>query len=337
MVIAPSPLVPTAPWTDSFGRRHTYLRVSITDRCNFRCGYCMPAEGVNWRPRTEILSFEEIERLVRLFVRGGVTKVRLTGGEPTVRKDLEELIERLARIEGLGEVWMTTNGSTLAKKADAYRTAGLKGLNVSLDSLRRARFAEITRRDELPKVLDGIDAALAAGFRPLKINVVVMAGVNEDELLDFADFAVDRPVQVRFIEFMPFKGNEWQRGDLYPAAQMREDLRTRYRLAPLTVGPNAVAREFAIEGGKGSVAFVASMTESFCEGCNRLRLTADGMVKSCLFLRADGNLRDPLRTGADDETLARIVRDSLARKWKEHPPMENLLSTNDRSMLEIGG
>ncbi|MCW5943435.1 MAG: GTP 3',8-cyclase MoaA [Fimbriimonadaceae bacterium] len=337
MVIAPSPAVTASPWTDPFGRPHTYLRVSITDRCNFRCGYCMPAQGVIWRPRSEILNFEEIERLVRLFVRGGVTKVRLTGGEPAVRRGLEELIARLAVIEGLREIWMTTNGSTLAKKADAYRRAGLTGLNVSLDSLRRERFAEIARRDELPKVLEGIETALGAGFRPLKINVVVMAGVNEDELLDFAELASDRPIQVRFIEFMPFKGNGWQRGDLYPAARMREDLRERYRLTPLETSPNAVARGFAIEGGKGSVAFVASMTESFCDGCNRLRLTADGTVKSCLFLRADGNLRDSLRAGADDEALATIVRDSLARKWKEHPPMENLLATNDHSMLEIGG
>lgn len=297
----------------------------------------MPAQGIAWRARSEILTFEEIERAVRVFVRGGVTKVRLTGGEPTVRRGLEDLIARLKPLEGLDEIWMTTNGTTLARMAGAYRLAGLSGLNVSLDSLRRERFAEIARRDALPLVLDGIEAALDAGFSPLKLNVVVMAGVNEDELGDFAELAIARPIQVRFIEFMPFQGNDWQRGDLYPMARMLEDLGARFRVTPREEKPNAVGREYAIEGGKGSLAFVASMTQSFCDGCNRLRLTADGMVKSCLFLRADGNLRDPLREGADDDALAEIVRRSLARKWKEHPPMEDLLKNNDRSMVEIGG
>lgn len=337
MVTTASSTITPPAWTDSYGRAHTYLRVSITDRCNFRCGYCMPAAGLAWRPRGELLTFEEIERVVRVFARGGVTKVRLTGGEPTVRRDVEHLIGRLKGIGGLEEVVMTTNGTTLARKAAAYRRAGLDGLNVSLDTLRPDRFAQIARRDALPLVLDGIEAALSAGFPNLKINMVVMAGVNEDELCDFADLARSRPVQVRFIEFMPFQGNEWQRADLYPYARMLEDLRSQFVLSPIKVSPNAVAREFAIEGGKGSLAFVASMTQSFCGGCNRLRLTADGMVKSCLFLRADGNLRDALRGGADDDALAEIVRRSLGRKWREHPPMDSLLKSNDRSMVEIGG
>lgn len=324
------------PWMDAHGRAHTYLRVSLTDRCNFRCVYCMPPEGIPWREREEILTFEEIERAVRLFVRGGVRKVRLTGGEPTVRRGLTEFIGRLSAIEGVEQLWMTTNGTTLRHHAAAYRKAGLTGLNVSLDSLRRDRFIELTRRDGLETVLEGIEAALAAGFAPLKLNVVVMAGVNEDELQDFVRFVADRPIQARFIEFMPFQGNGWSKGGLYPMAKMLEDL-APLEVRPVGQEPTAVGKDYEALGGRSKLAFVASMTRSFCSGCNRIRLTADGQVKSCLFLKADGNLRDAMRNGAGDEELAAVVRHSLAGKWAAHPPMEDLLTRNDLSMVEIGG
>jgi GTP 3',8-cyclase len=322
---------------DSFGRRHNYLRISVTDRCNFRCVYCMPAHGLVWREREEILTFEEIERLARIFARRGVDKIRLTGGEPTARKGLEGLIERLARIEGVRSLLMTTNGSTLARRAQIYRDAGITGLNVSLDTLREDRFREITRRAGLGQVRDGIEAALAAGFDTVKVNVVVMKGVNDDELLDFVELARERPLNVRFIEFMPFRDNGWGRGGLVPYREMRARIEERHRMEPIQTGPSAVGKDWRVEGFVGTLGFVTSMTESFCGGCNRIRLTADGQIKNCLFSAEEQNLRDLMRAGADDAQIERRIEEALARKWKEHPPMDELLKLGNRSMIEIGG
>lgn len=330
-------LLKNLPLVDRFNRVHNYLRISVTDRCNFRCGYCMPPEGLDWRTRDEILTFEEIERLSRLFARLGVTKIRLTGGEPTVRRGLEELIERLAKIPGIDSLLMTTNGTTLASKALNYRNAGLTGLNISVDSLKRDRFKEITLRDELPRVLAGIDAALAANLESVKLNVVVMAGINEGELFDFIEFSRDRAITVRFIEFMPFEGNGWRSASVFSYRSMRKIIDERYMLIPIETEKSAVGKDFLIPGHRGSVGFVTSMTESFCDGCNRVRLTAEGSFKACLFAGAESSLRDPMRSGASDAVLETIIRDGLDKKWKEHPPMDLLPQIPNRSMVAIGG
>lgn len=327
----------TAALVDSFGRKHTYLRVSVTDRCNFRCQYCMPEEEYEWAPREEILTYEEIERVVRALASVGVTKVRLTGGEPTVRRGIEGLIGAVSRIPGIESVCMTTNGSTLAKKARVYRAAGLDVLNVSLDTLRKDRFREITQTDHFDRVMAGIDAALSAGFEPLKINVVAMRGVNEDELCDFVEFVRERPINVRFIEFMPFDGNAWTRGKLLPFATMLSSLRERYVLTPLDGKPSDVAKNFHVEGCRGTVSFITSMTNDFCGGCNRIRLTVQGEIKPCLFMPASHGLRDKLRAGATDEDIIDAVRGSLAMKWRGHPGSDNLLHMKNASMVQIGG
>ncbi|MBX3117461.1 MAG: GTP 3',8-cyclase MoaA [Fimbriimonadaceae bacterium] len=326
-----------APLTDRFGRVHTYLRVSVTDRCNLRCVYCMPEEGVVCKSREEILSFEEIARLTTIFAECGVSKVRLTGGEPTVRKDLPDLVRSLAKIEGIKDLLLTTNGIALAKHAALYRGAGISGVNISLDTLRPDRFFSISRRDGLSQVLDGIQAALEVGFEPVKLNMVVMKGVNEDEILDFVELARTMLIQVRFIEFMPFQANGWSAGGLYPFAEMKRDIETAYRLAPIDACPGAVATEFSIENGEGNIGFITSMTHNFCSGCNRVRLTADGQMKNCLFSTSETNLRDAMRSGASDDALTEIIRECVMGKWKEHPPMGLLERLENRSMVQIGG
>jgi cyclic pyranopterin phosphate synthase len=297
----------------------------------------MPAEGLVWKDRRDLLTFDEIVRVAGLFARLGVTKVRLTGGEPTVRPGVEELIARVSGAVGSGSVYMTTNGYRLAAKLPGLRAAGLAGLNVSLDSLRRDRFEKITRRDGLAEVLESIDAAEAAGIPSLKVNAVVMAGVNEDELLDFVEFVRDRDITVRFIEFMPFKANGWKVADVYPYAKMREDIEQRYRLTREEPERGAVGKDFRIAGFRGKVGFVTSMSDSFCSTCNRIRVTADGQIKSCLFGAAESNLRDRLRAGATDDDIEEQIREALFRKQREHAPMEELLHLENRSMIQIGG
>ena len=322
---------------DRFGRRHNYLRISVTDRCNFRCAYCMPHEDMEWTPRSEILSFEEIERLTRLFVSMGVDKVRLTGGEPTTRKGLVDLVSSLSPIEGLRSLLMTTNGDAMSTMAVSLREAGLQGLNISLDTLKPDRFFEITRRNRLDRVLDGIEAVLASGYESVKINVVAMTGVNEDELCDFIDHFRDCPVEVRFIEFMPFLSNGWQKGRMLPYAEMRRRLESKFQLTPLETEKSAVAKEFAVEGAKVRVGFITSMTDDFCGGCNRVRLTSDGRLKVCLFAKTGPSLRDAMREGASDDDLAETIRTALDGKWAGHPPMNRLIESNDLPMISIGG
>lgn len=296
----------------------------------------MPEEGVVWQPRDEILSFEEIERLARFFVEHGVRKIRLTGGEPTLRKGYLNLVEALAAIPGLYQLALTTNGTKLSQDAVALKAAGLASVNVSLDSLREDRFLEITRRNELRRVLQGIEATQAVGLET-KINVVVLPGVNEDEVIPFAEFACERNLTVRFIEFMPFLDNGWNSKRVVSSEKIRSRLSEQFELRPLASGASDVAREYAIDDSAGRVAFVSSVTESFCSGCNRIRLTSDGRLKSCLFLPPNISVRDLIRKGASDKELEIAVRQCLDGKWSAHPPMQNWAQRDNLTMVQIGG
>ena len=322
---------------DRHGRRHSYLRMSITDRCNLRCTYCMPPQGIDWTPRAEILTADEIVRLGTIFVGMGITKIRLTGGEPLSRRDVGQIAERLGALPGLKTLAMTTNGISLAKRAEALRTMGLNALTISLDTLKRDRFLAIAKRDQFDAVMAGIEASLAAGFAPLKINVVVMRGVNDDEILDFVAWAKDRPINVRFIEYMPFPDNKWSTGGLMPYAEMRTLIARDYELILLVGERTAVGKDFRLAGHIGTVSFVTSMTESFCGGCNRLRVTADGNIKSCLFHPAEQSLRDAMRAGGSDADIERLILGAVDAKQAAHPPMEELMTMKNRTMIEIGG
>jgi len=321
---------------DSFGRTHNYLRISVTDRCNLRCRYCMPAEGIQWKKKQEILSFEEIIKLAQIFVHMGIDKIRLTGGEPMVRKEIDLLIRELSKLTGVKFLAMTTNATLLAPFADKLKSAGLHGLNISLDTFRKDRFTEVTRRDEFQNVRDGIDAALQARFQTLKLNCVVMAGFNDDEIMDFADFAHNNAINVRFIEYMPFKDNSWSSNKVVTFADMRETIESKYTLTPMAAEPSAVAKDFAIHGG-GSISFISSMSDSFCGTCNRLRLTAEGAIKSCLFYPAEISLRESLRSGATDEEIEDLILQALSGKPEAHPPAEEIAAENNRAMIQIGG
>jgi cyclic pyranopterin phosphate synthase len=322
---------------DRHGRKHTYLRLSVTDRCNLRCAYCMPPQGIDWTPRAQILSADELVRLGTIFVGMGITKIRLTGGEPLNRRDIAEIAARLSALPGLKTLAMTTNGISLRARARGLRDAGLTGLTISLDTLRRDRFLEIAKRDQFQAVMDGIEASLAAGFTPLKINVVVMRGVNDDEILDFVDWAKDRPINVRFIEYMPFPDNHWSKGGLMPYAEMRRLIEGHVGLIPMVGAATDVGKDFRIAGHPGTVGFVTSMTESFCGGCNRLRVTADGNIKSCLFHPAEQSLRDAMRAGQPDSEIERLILQAVDGKQAAHPPMDELMTMKNRNMIEIGG
>ncbi|HWR83923.1 MAG TPA: GTP 3',8-cyclase MoaA [Candidatus Deferrimicrobium sp.] len=326
--------------TDSFGRRHTYLRVSLTDRCNLRCRYCMPAEGISWRSRADILTLEEILHVARVLVSQGVTKVRLTGGEPLVRQNIEWLIRRLAATPDLETVAMTTNGMLLKNKVRSLREAGLTALNVSLDTLRPERFRQIAGRDRFADVITGIEEALAAGFRPLKVNTVIMAGVNDDELLDFVALAKNRPINVRFIEYMPSRGTSWDRSAVFSCHEMMRRIETLHRLTPAEntyARMSSVARDFVIAAHAGKVSFISPLSADFCDRCSRIRLTADGFIKPCLFQSGTINLRDALRRGATDDQLGALIRAALDVKHDRHQPVTTLAADRERTMCEIGG
>lgn len=323
---------------DAFGRAHTYLRIAVTDRCNLRCVYCMPEEGVPWRPREEILSLEELLRVARACASLGVRKVRLTGGEPTLRRGIGQLVRWLAETPGIDIVALTTNGVLLDEVAGSLRDAGLTHLNISLDTLRPERFARIGRREFFPKVLAGIDAALAAGFPSIKLNVVVLAGLNDDELPDFVEFVRERPVNVRFIEEMPMPGNGWEGWGRFPADEMKARIAEHYALISIEdADPKAVAADYRIDGISGKISFITPLSDAFCARCSRLRLTADGSIKSCLFHPAEVNLRHALRAGATDEELIVQIRSAIALKPEAHPPAEEMALANHRLMSEIGG
>ena len=324
------------PLIDGFDRVHRDLRISVTDRCNFRCGYCMPAEGLQWLPRSELLTFEEIERVARLLVeRHGIDSIRLTGGEPTVRAELPRLVGMLAALDV--DLSLTTNGATLGLAASRLADAGLKRINVSLDSLRADRFAELTLRDELGKVLEGIDAALAAGLHPVKVNVVVIRGVNDDELVDFARFGRDRGVAVRFIEFMPLDADQaWTDRSVVGIDEILARVGEAFPLEPIR-RTSAPASRFRYLDGGGEIGVVASVTRSFCDSCDRIRLTADGQFRNCLFALDEFDVRSLLRSGADDDELATLLERAVAAKWAGHGIGRVEFIRPARSMSQIGG
>ncbi len=326
------------PLVDSYGRVHRDLRISVTDRCNFRCTYCMPAEGMAWQPREDLLSFEEITRVARVAVeRFGVDSIRLTGGEPTVRAQLPRLVAMLSPLPV--DLALTTNGATFALVADDLARAGLRRVNISVDSLRRDRFAEITKRDSLDKVLTGIEAALAAGLAPVKLNVVVMSGVNDDEVLDFAEFGRRTGVIVRFIEFMPLDAQRsWTADQVVTYDQIVARIGAVHPLVPVVRG-SAPAERFRYADGGGEIGVIASVTRSFCSTCDRVRLTADGQFRTCLFATDEDDLRSLLRRGADDDAVAEVMARAVAGKWAGHGhglEQVNFIRPN-RSMSQIGG
>jgi cyclic pyranopterin phosphate synthase len=324
---------------DGHGRRIRDLRVSVTDRCNFRCQYCMPAEGLQWLERDEILRFEEIERLVRLFVSLGVEDVRLTGGEPLVRREFPELVGMLARIDGLHDLSLTTNGYLLERDADALVAGGLRRVNVSIDSLQRDRFFQITRRDSLPQVLRGLDAiARHPEVRPVKVNAVALRGFTEREAVPFAEFARRTGFQVRFIEFMPLDADHaWSKDAVLTGDEVRAIIHRVHPLEELPREPSATARVFRFSDGRGEIGFVNPVSEPFCSDCDRIRLTSDGRLRTCLFSIHETDLRGPLRAGASDAELAGIVRDAVWRKELKHHVGEPGFRQPPRTMSAIGG
>ncbi|XP_057457749.1 GTP 3',8-cyclase, mitochondrial isoform X2 [Lotus japonicus] len=323
---------------DSFGRLHTYLRISLTERCNLRCQYCMPAEGVELTPTPQILTKAEILRLADLFVSSGVNKIRLTGGEPTVRKDIEDICLELSNLKGLKTLSMTTNGIVLARKLPKLKECGLTSLNISLDTLVPAKFELMTRRKGHEKVMDSINAAIDLGYNPVKVNCVVMRGFNDDEICDFVELTREKPINIRFIEFMPFDGNVWNVKKLVPYAEMLDTVVKQFpSLKRLQDHPTETAKNYTIDGHAGRVSFITSMTEHFCAGCNRLRLLADGNFKVCLFGPSEVSLRDPLRQGAEDHELREIIGAAVKRKKRSHAGMFDIAKTANRPMIHIGG
>lgn len=321
---------------DSFGRVHRDLRISVTDRCNFRCTYCMPAEGLKWLPRDEVLSFEEIDRIAAVMVnRFGIDSIRLTGGEPTVRAHLALLISKLAAHQV--DLSMTTNGSNLAAAARDLRAAGLDRVNISLDSLRPDRFAELTLRDDLDRVLEGIDAAIEVGFDPVKVNVVAMRGVNEDEIVDFAAFGRDRGVAVRFIEFMPLDADgRWTPDAVLSQAEIVATIDAVHPLEPIERGSEPAER-FAYRDGNGEVGVVPSVTRPFCASCDRVRLTSEGALRNCLFATREVDLRAILRNGGSDDDLEAAIRAEVGAKAAGHGIGQATFIRPRRTMSQIGG
>jgi cyclic pyranopterin phosphate synthase len=329
--------MPLEPLVDGHGRRIADLRVSVTDRCNFRCQYCMPAEGMPWLERDAVLRFEEIERLVALTAAMGVTDLRLTGGEPLVRRDFPRLAEMLSPL--VEDLSVTTNGFLLERDAEALVRAGVTRFNVSIDSLQRDRFYEMTRRDALPRVLRGLE--VLAGFpeaHPIKINAVAMRGFTEAEVLPFARFAREYPYEVRFIEFMPLDADHrWTPDSVLTGDEVRALVEEHYALEPTPREPHATARVYRFADGRGSIGFINPVSEPFCGDCDRIRLTADGKLRTCLFSLNETDLRAPLREGASDAELERIVREAVWRKELKHRVNEPGFVQPARTMSAIGG
>lgn len=333
--------VPGPVLHDSHGRVHRDLRISLTDHCNLRCTYCMPAEGVPWLPRDTLLTLEELLRVARVAVAEGIDEVRLTGGEPLLRPDLVEVVAGIAALEGEHghpEVSMTTNGIGLGSRALELREAGLARVNISLDTLRRDRFLRITRRDRLPDVIAGIEAAAAAGLAPVKLNAVLIRGINDDEALDLLHWARERGLELRFIEQMPLDaGHTWTRKGMVTADEIQAALAAEVTLTALPGRGAAPAERFLVDGGPDIVGIVASVTRPFCGNCDRLRLTADGQLRSCLFARTESDLRTPLRSGAPDNELVAIIRACVAAKQPGHGIDEPGFLQPPRPMSAIGG
>jgi cyclic pyranopterin phosphate synthase len=328
------------PLRDSWGREIKSVRVSVTDKCNFRCTYCMPAEGLDWLGRTEILSFEEIARIVGVLARLGVDEVRLTGGEPLVRRDLPVLVGMLARTEGVRDLSLTTNGVLLDRLAGPLVEAGLQRLNVSLDSLNHVRFAEITRRDALDAVLRGLEEAERyPALRPIKVNCVAVKGFTETEVPALAELARRKPYVVRFIEFMPLDADEaWREDDVLTGAEIRAIIESKH--GPLVEVPakaSSTARRFRFADGAGEIGFVNPVSEPFCSSCDRIRITADGQLRTCLFSRREWDLKTPLRAGAGDDELVELLRLAVRHKELKHRINDPGFVRASRSMSQIGG
>jgi cyclic pyranopterin phosphate synthase len=324
---------------DQFNRPITYLRISVTDKCNLRCIYCMPEQGLPWLPKSEILTYEEIAQLVKAAASAGVRSVRLSGGEPLIRKNLDRLVREIAQTPGIEDIALSTNGLLLEEQLQGLIEAGLRRVNVSLDTLNAQRFAEIARRPGLDRVLAGIEAAIAAGLTPLKINCVVMRGKNDDEIAAFAEWTKHRAVYVRFIEVMPVEENLELQRDVYVSSdEILERVRAIGDLAPVSgPGGNGPAKYYAFPGAPGAVGVISPLSHDYCERCNRVRLTADGRLRLCLFGDYEIDLRTPLRAGASTGDLAETLRASMLIKPERHHLKLGEAASRMRAFSEIGG
>ncbi len=330
----------SGPLRDSFGRVADDLRISITDRCNFRCIYCMPAEGLKWLKRDDILRYEEIVRLARIFVqRYGVRTIRITGGEPLVRVKVEELVEMINAIDPTLDITMTTNGVLLRDKARLLKEAGLKRINISLDTLSMERFHEMARSDQFKRTMDGIQASKEAGLWPIKLNMVVMKGHNDTEVVDFARLARDEGYEVRFIEFMPLDGDgTWTNEQVVPSLRIQEQIEDLFPLVPVAdPRPGPATRFKFADGAPGGVGFISSVSQAFCASCNRIRLTAEGGLRTCLFSLDETPLRDLMRSGASDDHLGSVIETAIWRKEEGHLINQPGFIKPAKSMSQIGG
>lgn len=330
----------SAPLVDGFGRVHRALRLSVTDRCNLRCRYCMPAEGMQWLPKERILSFEEIERLVRILAAMGVIEMRVTGGEPLVRADLDQLIAQIAAVPGIGEITLTTNGVLLADRIDGLVASGVARVNVSLDSLDPDRFEQLTRRRDLDRVLEGLSACEAhPGLGPIKVNAVLLRGVSEPDVLPLAALARRSPFIVRFIEVMPLDApREWARENVLSGDEVRAMVEANWPLEPVGRDrASAPGTRWRFADGEGELEFVSSVTQPFCAACDRLRLTADGQLRTCLFAESETDLLGPLRAGMSDEDLAMVIRAAVTGKGPGHGMADPSWTYQGRPMSMIGG
>lgn len=329
------------PLVDSYGRRIKSMRISVTDKCNFRCTYCMPAEGLTWLKKQEVLSYEEIMRLTRVAVSIGIEQIRLTGGEPLVRRDVPELVRQLHTIEGLRSLSMTTNGILLKHLAGPLAEAGLTRINVSLDSLMREKFAQITRRDQLEHVLEGLsELEKYPSIHPIKINAVAIRGFSEAEVLDFVQFARNKAYVMRWIEFMPLDADQaWRKEDILTGAEIKQIIEEQYGpLVPIkSADPSETARRYTFSDGIGEVGFINPVSEPFCASCDRIRLTADGQLRTCLFATEETDLRAVLRSGADDAELIQVIRNAVWHKELKHYIGDKRFKRANRSMSMIGG
>ncbi len=325
---------------DTFGRTINNLRISVTDRCNFRCRYCMPEEGMQWMDRSELLSFEEITRLTAIFARLGVRHIRLTGGEPLMRKDLHVLVQKIARVPGIEDLAMTTNGYFLAQQAEDLHRAGLHRINVSLDSLDPVKFTEMTRRDNFERVWEGIEAVDRLGLRPVKINAVLIRGMNDNEIPRFADLARRRGFVIRFIEFMPIGSDDgWSPEKVVSGKEILAAMEKAVgkKIVPVELRGAQPADRFRFEDGLGEIGLISSVSEPFCNHCNRVRITSDGKLRTCLFSLVETDLRNLLRGGADDETISRTIVEAVWKKEEGHLINRPGFVRPARSMSQIGG
>ncbi|MBX2991296.1 MAG: GTP 3',8-cyclase MoaA [Bacteroidetes bacterium] len=324
---------------DTFGRVVTNLRISVTDRCNFRCSYCMPEEGMEWLKRNQLLTYEEITRLVRIFASLGIHKIRLTGGEPLMRKEVWRLVAMLKKVDGINDIALTTNGYFLAGQAQRLADAGLNRINVSLDSLSPGLFADLVRRDYFSKTWEGIEAADRAGLHPIKLNVVLIRGVNDGEILKFAELARTRGFVIRFIEFMPIgKDDGWALDKVVPTHEVLENINSTFRLIPMP-HPNgkSPAERYMFADGKGEIGFISSVSQPFCGDCDRVRVTSDGKFRTCLFSLVETDLRGMLRGGADDEEIADALVHAVWKKEEGHLINQPGFVRPERTMSQIGG